>query len=63
MKRLMLLPKKKSRAREEEREIRDPTTLLPLTKIIYLPLAPSLRYPLVKRPVLMGRTLPNGDTQ
>jgi hypothetical protein len=42
MKRLMLHPKKKSRAKEEEREIRDSTTLLPLTMITYLPLVPSL---------------------
>jgi hypothetical protein len=47
MKRLML-HSKKPRAREEEREIRNPTTLLPLTMITCLPLAPSLRYPLVK---------------
>jgi hypothetical protein len=63
MKRLMLHPKKKSRAKEEEREIRDSTTLLPLTMITYLPLVPSLRYPLVKPLISMGRTIPNGDTQ
>jgi hypothetical protein len=42
MKRLMLHPKKKPRARKEEREIRDPITMLPLTMIIYITLMPSL---------------------
>jgi hypothetical protein len=41
----MLHPKKKPRAREEERKIRNPTTLLYLTMIICLPLTSSLRYP------------------
>jgi hypothetical protein len=63
MNRPMLYPKKKPRAREEEREIRNPTTLLPLTMIIYLPLAHSLRYPLVKPPISMGQTIPNRDTR
>jgi hypothetical protein len=31
--------------------------------IIYLPLTPSLRYPLVKPLVSMGWTIPNGDTE
>jgi hypothetical protein len=50
MKRPMLHPKKKSRAKEEERQIRDPITLLPSIMITYLPLEPSPRYPLVKPP-------------
>jgi hypothetical protein len=48
---LMLHLKKKARAREEEREMRDPITLIP-----------SLRYQLVKLSILMGLTIPNGDT-
>jgi hypothetical protein len=63
MKRPMLHPKKKPRARKEEREIRDPATLLPLTMIICLTLVPSLRYPLVKPLILMGWTIPTGDTR
>jgi hypothetical protein len=55
--------KNKSRAKEEGREIRDPTTLLPLTMITCLPLAPSLRYLLVKSLVSMGQTILNGGTQ
>jgi hypothetical protein len=47
VKRSMLHSKKKSRARKEERDIRDHTTLLPLTMLIYLTLMPSLQYPLV----------------
>jgi hypothetical protein len=50
------------RAREEEREIRDPITLLPLTIITCLPLAPSLGYPLVKPPISIGWVIPNRDT-
>jgi hypothetical protein len=38
------------RSQGQERKIRDPTTLLPLTMIIYLPIAPSLWYPLVNPP-------------
>jgi hypothetical protein len=65
MKKPMIHPKNKSRARakEEGRKIRDPTTILPLTMVIFLHLTPSPRYPLVKLPVSMGRTIPNGDTQ
>jgi hypothetical protein len=59
MKGLMLHLKKKSNAREKEREIRDPTTLLPLTMITCLPLAASFRYPFVKPLVSMGWTIPN----
>jgi hypothetical protein len=58
----MLHPKKKSKTRKEGREIRDPTTLLLLIMIVYLALAPSLRYPLVNLPILMGQTIPNGVT-
>jgi hypothetical protein len=39
------------------------TTLLSLTMITCFPVAPSLRYPLVKPPILMGQTIPNGDTR
>jgi Na+-transporting NADH:ubiquinone oxidoreductase subunit NqrB len=53
MKRSMLHPKKKPRARREEREIRDPITLPHLTMIIYLTLAPSHWYLLVNLPVSM----------
>jgi hypothetical protein len=63
MKRPMLHLKKKSRTRKEKREIRDPTTLLPLIMIIYLTLAPSLRYPLVNPLILMGWTILNGVTR
>jgi hypothetical protein len=63
IKRLMLHPKKKLRARKEEREIRDLTTLLHSIMITCLPLASSLRYPLVKPPVSMGWTIPNGGAQ
>jgi hypothetical protein len=45
MKRPMLHPKKKPRTRKVEREIRDPTTLLPLIMMIYLTLASSSSYP------------------
>jgi hypothetical protein len=62
IKRPMFHLKKKPRARKEEREIRDLTTLLHSIMITCLPLAPSLRYPLVKPPVSMGRTIPNRDT-
>jgi hypothetical protein len=50
----MLHQKKKSKTRKVGKEITDPTTLLPLIMIIYLTLAPSLRYPLVNLPILMG---------
>jgi hypothetical protein len=65
MKKLMIHPKKKSRARakEEGREIRDPITLLSLIMIICLALMPSPQYPSVKPPILMGWTIPNGDTR
>jgi Na+-transporting NADH:ubiquinone oxidoreductase subunit NqrB len=63
MKRLMLHPKKKPRARREEREIRDPITLPHLTMIIYLTLAPSHWYLLVNLPVSMRQTIPNRDTR
>jgi hypothetical protein len=62
MKGPMLYPKKKPRAREEEREIRNHTTL-PLTMIIYLSLMPLLRYSLVKPPISIGWTIPNRDTR
>jgi hypothetical protein len=51
MKRSMLHPKKKPRASEEERKIRNATTLLPLTMIICHPLASLFQYMLVKPPV------------
>jgi hypothetical protein len=59
--RLMLHLKKKPRARKEEREIRDPTTVLPLNMIICLTLVPSLQCPLVKPLVSMGWDIRNGD--
>jgi hypothetical protein len=62
MKRLVLHPKK-LRARKEDRGIRNPTILLPLTMIICLPLSSSLWYPLVKPHVSMGHAIPNGDTR
>jgi hypothetical protein len=45
--------------KEKEREIRNPTTLLPSIMITYLPPMPSLWYPLVKPPVSMGWIIPN----
>jgi hypothetical protein len=54
MKRTMLHSKKKPMARKEEREIRDPITLLPLTMTNYLTLMPSLQYPLVNPPGFDG---------
>jgi hypothetical protein len=48
MKKPMIHQKKKSRAKQEIMEIRDPIKLLPLTMIICLPLTPSPRYLLVK---------------
>jgi hypothetical protein len=63
MKRPMLHLKKMPRARKEKREIRDNTTPLSLTMIICLTLASSLRYPLIKSPVSMGRTIPIVDTR
>jgi hypothetical protein len=59
MKRPMCYPNKKSMTKEKEREIRNPTTLLPSIMITYLPPMPSLWYPLVKPPVSMGWIIPN----
>jgi hypothetical protein len=50
IKKPMIHPKKISRAKEEVREIRDPTKLLSLTMIICLLLTPSPWYQLVKPP-------------
>jgi hypothetical protein len=59
--------KQEAKGKKRKREIRNLITLLPLTMIIYLTLTPSLRYPLVtpppSPPILMGRTIPNGDTR
>jgi hypothetical protein len=59
----MIHPNKKSRAKEEIREIRDPIKVLSLTMIICIPITPSPRYPLVKPPVSMGWTILNGYTR
>jgi hypothetical protein len=52
----------KGKGKRGRREIRDPTIILHLTMIICLPLTLLPRYPLVKPPILIGWTIPNGDT-
>jgi hypothetical protein len=55
--------KEEVKSKRERKGDKSPTKLLPLTMIIYLPLMPSPRYPLVKLSIWMGWTIPNRDTR